>query len=512
MIKVLKFGGSSVADAVAMQRVIAHIRSMRRASNLPHTASTPSDPPNQLVIVVSALAQVTNQLTALVWERRNSGVINYLQLQAMQRRHQTIVRELLIALAQNHSLAAPASSYSQTCSQIAKQLEHWLEQIFTELTQCLTDLAPTASTPIAQNQLAASQSQQDPTALFAQQMARILAHGELLSSTILHLALRVAGLPNTWLDSSDLIITNQCWLQATPDLAATQQQVTRLLQPALQRDGLVVVPGFMAGTAAGQITLLGREGSDYSAALLAEALHADQIQIWSDVDGIFAVDPRYCSATTTPLPYLSYDQAGELATWGGKILYPSTVAPAKRANIPIAMLNSFQPAVATSTAASVGTYITNRANPDLWAVCGLVHPLILINNGTLTKSALRTIITVLNDHNIEFRGMFPLQGRWLLIAKDHHRPQGDGQYADYAWLSQELRLELNLALQLVAVIAAPTKLAAAEQALSALPDTYLLPTIGLGLQHSRVALMTNPTADLTQILNHLYQVGENIIN
>lgn len=454
MLKLLKFGGSSVADAVAMKRVAGHIMRVLAGGD-------------KAVVVVSALAQVTNQLTTLSWHSREQQEVNDELWQKLKQRHQLLAQQLF------------DDENSKGQISIAS-ISNWLDKLFNELKQELSAL-----TKIDYSK------KEEGERCFAAGMAQILAHGELASSVLLNFLLSAKGARSLWMDARKLIVTDDHWLQAKPDFSAVKERVQTFLKPQLANYDLVVVPGFMGGTAGGRTTLLGREGSDYSAAILAEALPADELEIWSDVDGVMGADPR-CVDTPAILPQLSYDQAGELATWGGKILYPATVEPARRAAIPIGIFNSF---VASSEMVEAGTYINGSENQQIWAVGGLTRPLVMHWHGD--GASARLFMMQLPNYNLELRGLFPLADGFLIIVQDHHRPSG-AKGADYAWLLQYASLEFSLDWDLVAVISQDFQ--KAEQSLTTIEGAWLLPATGLA--HSRVALV--PAGRLERTLAILY--------
>jgi aspartate kinase len=183
---------------------------------------------------------------------------------------------------------------------------------------------------------------------------RLVAFGELWSSRIVSAAFAAAGVPVQWIDARHVLRTDACHGEATPDLAMTDKAVTRLVRPALALDRVVVLGGFVGSGPDGATTTLGRGGSDYSAAVLGACLLADEIEIWTDVDGVFTADPRVVPSARV-LPALSYEDAATLATFGAKVLHPRTIEPAASREIPVRVLNSHRPgSPGTRIDASVG--------------------------------------------------------------------------------------------------------------------------------------------------------------
>ena len=166
----------------------------------------------------------------------------------------------------------------------------------------------------------------------------VLAQGEILSTTLMHYYLEECGKANTLLSALDYMrIDKDC----EPDYFYIEQNLRReLTKPEIQP--LVITQGFICRNAYGEIDNLKRGGSDYSAALIGAALHVEEIQIWTDIDGVHNNDPRVVAGTKA-IRCLSFDEAAELAYFGAKILHPSSVQPAKKANIPVRLKNTLCP-------------------------------------------------------------------------------------------------------------------------------------------------------------------------
>ncbi len=170
----------------------------------------------------------------------------------------------------------------------------------------------------------------------------LVAAGELASSRIVAAALAEAGLPSRWLDARDLLVTDAAHGAASPDRAATDERLRSRVSALLQQGLVAVTGGFVGATASGVTTTLGRGGSDYSAALFGAGLAAEEIQIWTDVDGMLTADPRLVPAPRV-VTHLSFAEASELAYFGAKVLHPSTILPAVGLGIPVRILNSHRP-------------------------------------------------------------------------------------------------------------------------------------------------------------------------
>lgn len=161
--------------------------------------------------------------------------------------------------------------------------------------------------------------------------------GERLSSLIMS---RIDTSGTVLVDARDCIKTDDSYGRAEPDLEATKEATTQTLKA--HKDKIVITQGFIGMSPSGTTTTLGRGGSDYSAALFAEAIGADELHIWTDVSGVASTDPRIVKAAT-PIKDMSFQEAAEMANAGAKILYPPTMIPARRANIPVFVANTFAP-------------------------------------------------------------------------------------------------------------------------------------------------------------------------
>ncbi|MGQ9863883.1 MAG: amino acid kinase family protein [Bacteroidia bacterium] len=281
---VMKFGGGCLQNASAFPQVREILRHVH-----PHSPR---------LIVVSALHKTTNALHKLAALIEKKLVFEAQeQLQKIELFHQEIVETLL------GSSAAP----------LIRRLQ---ESYFTFLHQCIAQ----------------------PARLHA--WDPILSVGELVSSEILHAYLHKEGISCAWIDARQLIVTD-----GTPQRnileAPTRANIEALLLPLFRRENLVITQGYIASDPRGRATTLGREGSDFSAALFAYYLKADGVIAWKDVGAILTADPtRHLQAT--PLPYLSYAQAAEMTFFGAKVLHPRTLRPLSRTGTPLYVRNFWQ--------------------------------------------------------------------------------------------------------------------------------------------------------------------------
>jgi aspartate kinase len=312
---VMKFGGTSVADPDAIQRLISIVATERASST----------PPRVAVVVVSALAGVTDALVgvAQLAERGDSDRATA-TLRALEERH----------------LAVAAAVTSRSRARVLEEVS----AEFRELTGLVRGLAMLREV---------SQRSHDA----------VLAEGELVSSRIIAAALADHGLPSTWIDARAILTTDDDHGAAVPDMAETCTRAQAHMAPELAAGKMVVVAGFIGATADGVTSTLGRGGSDYSAAIFGACLDVDEIQIWTDVDGMLTADPRLVPEPRV-VPQLSFAEASELAYFGAKVLHPSTILPAVSKNIPVRILNSRRPGKA-------GTRITAEPAPNGGAVTAI---------------------------------------------------------------------------------------------------------------------------------------------
>lgn len=170
----------------------------------------------------------------------------------------------------------------------------------------------------------------------------IVSYGEQLSSRLLAEVLKAKGVNARQVDSRRLIVTDDEYGAAQPIWDETEKLVKLELESLIESGEVPIMGGFIAASRSGETTTLGRGGSDYSAALVAAALNASELQIWTDVTGVMTCDPRICAEART-IPILSYEEAAELAYFGAKVLHPKTIKPAVDHHIPVRVCNTFEP-------------------------------------------------------------------------------------------------------------------------------------------------------------------------
>jgi aspartate kinase len=289
---VCKFGGTSVADAAAIRRLIAIVAA--RAGERP-------------LVVVSALAGITDGLLGLA-APVHAGDAEALDgaIDALVRRHESVAGVLPGAEPAVETVRADAESLRSSLS-------------------------------------AAFGRRLRPA-----EMDALAGHGELWSSRLVAGAMHGAGVPSAWADIRPIMVTDDRFGRATPYVQMLNNRARECLRPLLEDELIPVTQGFIGATADGVPTTLGRGGSDFTAALLGAALGAARVEIWTDVDGLMTADPRIVPGART-LSAASYEEAAELATFGAKVLHPATAMPLVRAGIPIVVLNSIRPELPGTT-------------------------------------------------------------------------------------------------------------------------------------------------------------------
>ena len=181
---------------------------------------------------------------------------------------------------------------------------------------------------------------------------QIVSYGEIMSSYIVSNWLSECGMSSQQIIASEIIVTDSNFGSAEFLLNQTEKKAQKIISPLLKKGIVPVVTGFIGANEKGEITTLGRGGSDYSASILGLCLKASEVQIWTDVNGIFTADPRLVPSAR-PIKRVSYQEASEMAFFGAKVLHPRTIRPAVKAGIPVLVLNTFNPR-------HKGTLITNK--------------------------------------------------------------------------------------------------------------------------------------------------------
>ncbi|MDH3709158.1 MAG: bifunctional aspartate kinase/homoserine dehydrogenase I [Cyclobacteriaceae bacterium] len=285
--KVLKFGGSSVGSSESIREVGSILKDYH-------------DSGESLVVVVSAFKGITNllqQLGDLAVQGQDADLSDCLRL--IEERHFGTIKELLPLQTQSHILA---------------QVKRWLNEL-EEVIQgvaLLKELSPRSKD-------------------------LLLSFGERLSAYIIHEYLKTLDFQAYFVDAREIITTDGQFGAAKVDFEKTNSNIAAYFQGLT---GIPIVTGFVSANASGQTTTLGRGGSDYTAAIIGSALDVQEIEIWTDVDGVMTADPNIV-ARAFSLPELSYVEAMELTHFGAKVIYPPTLQPAFTKSIPLRIRNTF---------------------------------------------------------------------------------------------------------------------------------------------------------------------------
>jgi aspartate kinase len=295
---VMKFGGTSLGSAERIRSVADRVR--ERLDRKP-------------VVVVSALARVTDLLIRAANISLDGGADWEVATVELLSRHRAVVSELVPAGPSQNRLLSHIDS-------VVSELRGYLTAV-----QSLGELTPRTLDAIA-------------------------AVGERLSFEIVASAPGVRFQP---VDARALLVTDESFGRAQPNMDETSKRVREVLLPIMHSGSVPVLPGFIGTTLKGVTTTLGRGGSDWSAAVLGAALDAEEIQIWTDVDGMMTVDPKVVPGANV-MAEATFDEAAELAYFGAKVLHPATIKPAVERGIPVRILNSLNPT-------APGTLIGTRA-------------------------------------------------------------------------------------------------------------------------------------------------------
>ena len=240
-----------------------------------------------------------------------------------------------------------AAGATQTIQRLSEQHKNLAADLIgIEAADALTEISELTERTIALLRSVALLHECSPRSMDA-----ILSYGERVSAPIVAALLSKRGIASEALSAEGLIITDDAFGHANPLMELTRERVATQLLPRMRYGTVPVVTGFVASTADGVTTTLGRGGSDYSAAILAAALGARECRIFTDVSGVMSADPRIVP-DAKPLPELSYAEAAELSYFGAKVIHPRTVLPAIEAGIPVRILNTFAPEDQGTTIAS----------------------------------------------------------------------------------------------------------------------------------------------------------------
>lgn len=329
MTRVFKFGGALMKDAGGVRKVASVISSFGD---------------DKLVVVVSALGKTTNALE------------NLLKLSLSNQQKET--EQAFLKLRVFHFEMAESLIGDARNSVYDK-----LDDAFVRLNEELKN------------------KEQDKYQAYDQ----VVCYGELFSSIITDAYLQKAGLPSHMVDARSVIVTNSNFTKAKIDWQFTQKAIEARVTPLLNNGKIVLTQGFIGASHDGIFTTLGREGSDFSAAILANILEADEVSIWKDVPGLMNADPKMFESTIK-LNQISYREAIELAFYGASVVHPKTIQPVQQKNIPLKVRSFYDPE-------SKPTVISDKASED-----DKIHKLIVKENQVLLSIASRDLSFVAEEN------------------------------------------------------------------------------------------------------------------
>ena len=342
--KVLKFGGTSCGTATSIQLVLNIIKAKQAKEG-------------QIAAVFSAMGGVTNKLIEAGRLATQNDSTYFDIVREIENRHFEVVRTLI-----NVKLQSKVFANIRT---IINELEDLLKgvSLIREISTRTSDL--------------------------------IVSFGERLSTTLIHEILNAQGIDCQYLDARKVIRTDATFGIASVDFAVTNRQIQEHFS---KTKSLQLITGFIGSTEKGETTTLGRGGSDYTGSIFGAALNAEEIEIWTDVDGMMTADPRKVKNAFT-IPTITYSEAMELTHFGAKVIYPPSLQPAFTKNIPIRVLNTFNPDF-------VGTVVNRVAEPSEFIITGIssIDNLALVNlqgSGMIGVAGVSAkLFTVLAKHEI----------------------------------------------------------------------------------------------------------------
>lgn len=328
--KVFKFGGASVS-------------SVERILNLGHIMKHWDN--EEIVVIVSAMGKTTNALEkvveAFVSDRKEDALQLFTQI---KQQHLSTAKYVLVT----HYLAC----------------EKQLKDFFTEVEWLLHD---------------------KPVRDYDYYYDQIVCVGELLSTSIISAYLNEIGIKNTWLDVRDIIRTDDDFRDADIDWDFTKQRVEEIIKPALVENKIVLMQGFIGATDENESTTLGREGSDYTAAVFANMLDAENVTIWKDVESVMNADPKQFT-DAIPIAELNYKETVEMAYYGAQVIHPKTIKPLQNKNIPLIVKCFIDPTLP-------GTLIHNKPIQSL-------PPIIVLKEKQVLLKVTTRDFSFVGDHEV----------------------------------------------------------------------------------------------------------------
>ena len=294
--RVFKFGGASVKDAEAVKNVAAILSKFNK---------------EEIVVIVSAMGKTTNALEKVVdayfYSKENIRVL----ISDVKKFHNDIIDNL--GFIKNHPLRAE------------------VENSFVEIDWLI---------------------EEHPSKGYAFAYDQIVSQGEIISTHIISTYLNENNISNEWLDARDIIQTDNTYREGIINWDLTEKLVAMHIPPLLKKNKIIITQGFIGCTSENFTTTLGREGSDYTAAILSFCLNAKEMIVWKDVPGVLSADPKYASETFK-LEQISYHDAIELTYYGATVIHPKTIKPLENKNIPLRVCSFKAP---TEKGTAIGNY------------------------------------------------------------------------------------------------------------------------------------------------------------
>ena len=338
--QVFKFGGASVNSVERIKNVADILRLYKN---------------EKLLVVISAMGKTTNALEKVVEAFFAGDSQKALQLfEQIKREHLTVTRELIL-----------------------KPVDQ-LSNFFTEVEWLLHD---------------------KPVRAFDYYYDQVVCIGELLSTTILSHYLNETGVLNQWVDVRDIFRTDDNFRDATIDWSYTQDKVNNLIKPLFQKNNIVMTQGFIGSTDENESTTLGREGSDYTAAVFANMLDVSGQTIWKDVKGVMNADPKQFP-NATYIGELNYNEVIEMAYYGAQVIHPKTIKPLQNKGIPLYVKCFLDPSFA-------GTFIHDKHLSHL-------PPIIVLKE--------RQVLLELNSQDFSFVGEKPISQLYEMLSEIKIKP------------------------------------------------------------------------------------------
>jgi aspartate kinase len=334
---VMKFGGTSVGNAQCIRRAAGIVEQQSRSGD-------------QVVVVVSALSKITDLILKVMNAARDGNADQ--------------MREGLVQLSSRHE---------QVLAELFTDVER--DQVRADVNASIRRLSELSSAVL----LLGSAT--------PQVMDMALPLGEQMSARIFVACLKQTGNKGEFVDSARVVVTDDKFGDASPDMESTRRRSREVILPILTAGSIPVVTGYSGATLPGQVTTLGRGGSDYSGTILGAALDADEVWIWTDVDGVLTADPRVCPEAVT-LPAITFAEAVELSYYGAKVIHRKAIRPTMESDIPVWIKNSFKPQVA-------GTKIVGALTTTNLSVKAVT---------TVTQASLITLSTRRDVHFAEIFG------------------------------------------------------------------------------------------------------------